>query len=118
MSNLQCPTSSLVSYVLCRMSYFLLPISKFFIKFDAYCKKYTNTLSMNKNILISLITLTIGFTAAAQTVTGVVSDKADAVTLIGATVYAKGTSNATITDIDGNYSLTLQPGQDRLLILR
>ena len=102
------------SCVLCPTSYFLFPISKFFIKFDAYCKKYTNTLSMNKNILISLITLTIGFTAAAQTVTGVVSDKADAVTLIGATVYAKGTSNATITDIDGNYSLTLQPGQDTL----
>lgn len=31
--------------------------------------------------------------------------------IIGATVKVKGTSNATVTDMDGNYMLNVSPGQ-------
>lgn len=43
-------------------------------------------------------------------VTGTITSKADGLTLIGATVMEKGTSNGTITDFDGNYSLTVNKG--------
>ena len=58
------------------------------------------------------ITLFICFSAAAQTVTvtGVVEDMNGAGPIIGATVMEKGTSNGTITDIDGRFSLEVRQG--------
>ena len=47
---------------------------------------------------------------AAQTVTGTVYD-ATGEPLIGATVAVKGTSNATSTDIDGNFTLKAKDGE-------
>ncbi len=44
----------------------------------------------------------------AKKVTGRVSDSMG--TLIGATVLEKGTSNGAVTDMDGNFSLSVQPG--------
>lgn len=41
-------------------------------------------------------------------VTGVVKDAATGETVIGASVKEKGTSNATITDIDGNFSIKVK----------
>lgn len=41
-------------------------------------------------------------------VTGVVSDSEGP--LIGATVMEKGTSNGTVTDMDGNFTLNVKPG--------
>ena len=48
--------------------------------------------------------------AAQQTekVTGVVSDAAG--TIIGASVLEKGTTNGTITDMDGRFELNVKPG--------
>jgi len=41
-------------------------------------------------------------------VTGVVSDSFGPV--VGATIMEKGTSNGTVTDVDGNFSLNVNPG--------
>ena len=46
----------------------------------------------------------------AKKVTGVVSDAMGPV--IGATVMEKGTSNGTVTDFDGNFTLNVKPGSD------
>jgi len=50
---------------------------------------------------------------AQKTVNGTIKD-ASGVPLIGANVIVKGTSTGTITDIDGNYSLTVPEGYDML----
>jgi len=42
--------------------------------------------------------------------TGKVTDAKDKSTLPGATVLVKGTTNGTLTDIDGNYSIKVSPG--------
>ncbi len=52
-----------------------------------------------------LVLMLMGLTISAQTVSGTVTSDKDRSSLIGATVYEKGTSNGTITDIDGNFSL-------------
>ncbi len=44
----------------------------------------------------------------AKTINGNVKDSQGP--LIGATIMEKGTSNGTVTDIDGNYSLSVKPG--------
>ncbi len=42
------------------------------------------------------------------TVSGVITDKDDGLTLIGVSVIQKGTSIGTTTDLDGNYTITIQ----------
>lgn len=44
------------------------------------------------------------------TVKGTVTSASDGEPLIGATVQVKGTTTGTATDIDGNYSLSVQKG--------
>ena len=63
-----------------------------------------------RSLLILTLALTISFTLQAQkgTVSGYVSD--DSGPLIGATVSIVGTTQGTITDIDGNYTLSLDAG--------
>ena len=51
-----------------------------------------------------------------QTVSGVVSDSATSETLIGATVLIQGTTNGTITDINGAFALELANGKYTLKI--
>lgn len=59
--------------------------------------------------LLCVMTLTVaGFSQ--QKVSGVVTDAGNNEPLIGATILAKGTSTGTITDFDGNYTLTLPEG--------
>ena len=64
-----------------------------------------------KTIFVSALLL-IGFTAFAQqiTVTGVVTSSADGYGVIGAAVQEKGTDNGTITDFDGNFTITVKEG--------
>lgn len=52
----------------------------------------------------------------AQTVTGVVIDETNGEPLIGATVLEEGTTTGTVTDIDGQFSLTLSGTPTTLLV--
>jgi TonB-linked SusC/RagA family outer membrane protein len=61
-----------------------------------------------------LISFTGGVVAQEHTVSGVVTESGTDLTIPGATVLQKGTTNGTITDIDGNYSLTVTDDQDTL----
>jgi TonB-dependent starch-binding outer membrane protein SusC len=58
-----------------------------------------------------LIFLAIGQSGFAQSgvVSGVVTDAADGSTLPGATIVVKGSAQGTVTDILGNYSITVEP---------
>lgn len=58
-------------------------------------------------LLFSL--LTTGTLLAQQTYTGQVTDESG-VTLIGVNIIIQGTSSGTVTDFDGNYSITASPG--------
>lgn len=49
--------------------------------------------------------------AQSLTVTGVVTSKEDGQPVIGASILVKGTTNGTITDFDGNYTITADKGQ-------
>ena len=64
-----------------------------------------------KFLIVTALLLT-GLTAFAQqiTVTGVVTSSADGYGVIGAAVQEKGTDNGTITDFDGNFTLTVKEG--------
>lgn len=57
----------------------------------------------------------MGTAFAQQTVSGTVTD-ANGEPLIGANILEKGTSNGTITDIDGNFELQLQTDEPVLLL--
>ena len=49
--------------------------------------------------------------AQSLTVTGVVTSKDDGQPVIGASILVKGTTTGTITDFDGNYTITADKGQ-------
>ena len=70
---------------------------------------------MKQKLLTSLLMLamSIGLMAQNVTVTGVVSDQMGPV--IGASVFEKGTNNGTVTDMDGNFSLSVTP--DAVLVI-
>ncbi|MCU4177697.1 SusC/RagA family TonB-linked outer membrane protein [Carboxylicivirga sp. N1Y90] len=58
-----------------------------------------------------MLILSLGVTfAQEQTLTGVVTGASDGLPIPGVSVVEKGTTNGTITDIDGNYSLTVNKG--------
>jgi hypothetical protein len=63
--------------------------------------------------LLFLFTLIATNMMAQKTVTGVIKDDAG-ITLPGVNIVLKGTTQGTITDIDGNYSI-LVPGNDVIL---
>ncbi|WP_420458596.1 SusC/RagA family TonB-linked outer membrane protein [Neolewinella sp.] len=66
--------------------------------------------------LLVLLCLLLALGLQAQrTVTGQVSDALSSETLIGATVKVKDGTTGTVTDIDGNYSITLPEGEQTLL---
>lgn len=62
-----------------------------------------------KNVFVFFVTLLMGFQLLAQqqTVNGTVVDAIDNSEMIGVTIVEKGTSNGTITDLDGRFSLRL-----------
>lgn len=61
-----------------------------------------------------MLLFVVGFTVAQRTVSGTVTDNSG-IPLIGANVTAKGTTTGTITDIDGNYSLSVPDGTTTLV---
>jgi len=64
-----------------------------------------------KNVLL-LLYLAIFLTAPAfaqQSLQGTITDAETGETMIGVTIMIKGTSQGTISDIDGNYTLQVQP---------
>ncbi|GLR18301.1 TonB-dependent receptor [Portibacter lacus] len=70
---------------------------------------------MKKFFTLTIFAL-FAFAMNAQTVTGVIVDQETAEPLIGAVVQQKGTSNGTITDIDGSFTLALREGNPVLLL--
>lgn len=64
---------------------------------------------MKKRLLLFFVCLLSLFDVMADiTVTGVVTSSEDKEPVIGASVLEKGTTNGTITDYDGNYTLTVK----------
>lgn len=61
-------------------------------------------------IAVLCMMVQLGF-AQTLTVTGVVTSKDDGQPVIGASILVKGTTTGTITDFDGNYSITADKGQ-------
>ena len=69
---------------------------------------------MKKNLLIALLCfLFLGNLAIAQTktVTGTVISAEDNLPLPGVNVILKGTTSGAVTDLDGNYSIQIEPNQ-------
>ena len=68
-----------------------------------------NMLNLRALLMVGLLML--GLSAFAQVaVNGVVTDAANGEPIIGASILEMGTTNGTITDFDGNFSLNVQPG--------
>ena len=68
----------------------------------------------NKTIVIVKAPAKTYSKQAEKTITGVVLDETG-IPVIGANVVVKGTTNGTITDIDGNFSLTTASGESLLI---
>ena len=66
---------------------------------------------MKRILTISvLVMVALGIWAQGMTVTGVVMAQDEPDPVIGANVMVKGTTNGTITDFDGNFSLSAKAG--------
>ena len=65
---------------------------------------------MRKQLLLLLFSV-IAVTGYARIVTGVVTQKSDGETIIGASVQVKGTNRGTATDLDGKYSIEVRDGE-------
>lgn len=71
-------------------------------------KKYLNCNFMKRlTVLLIIICATINMYAQNVTTSGTILSKQDGLPLPGVTVLQKGTSNGTITDLDGRYSLSV-----------
>ncbi len=70
-----------------------------------------------KNIMLFLLAFVLSSQVLAQQtiVTGRITDALDGSGLIGANVLVKGTTNGTIADIDGNYSVSVPAGSSVLV---
>ena len=71
-----------------------------------------------KNIIVLCLALIMSFQLMAQQrrVTGTVIDSNDQSAMIGANIMEKGTTNGTVTDIDGRFSLNLTSNNPVLVI--
>jgi hypothetical protein len=63
------------------------------------------------NALLVILIMVPATLMAQTTVTGTVTDKANAMPLPGVNVIVKGTSRGTSTDFDGNFSLEVSQGE-------
>lgn len=69
-----------------------------------------------KNFIAILFLLFLAFVSyGQQSITGTVIDGENGETLIGANILIKGTTQGTVTDIEGNYSLDIKPGKYTLV---
>ena len=66
------------------------------------------------SLVVMMVLFSLGFALAQRTITGTITSQ-DGEQLIGASVLLIGTSTGTVTDIDGNYSLTIPDGTDQVL---
>ncbi|WP_320110910.1 TonB-dependent receptor [Draconibacterium orientale] len=64
--------------------------------------------------LVAMLSFTLGY-AQVKTVTGTVSDAGNGEPLPGVTIVVKGTTQGTITDFDGNFSIDVEEGQTIVL---
>lgn len=71
-------------------------------------EKIKNLMTHRMAFLCLYLMLPLDIFAQSISVTGVVKD-ASGETVIGATVREKGTDNATVTDLDGNYTIRVAP---------
>ena len=71
-----------------------------------------------KNFFLLCITLLTSFQLIAQQhrVSGTILDSNDKSAMIGANIMEKGTSNGTITDINGKFSLNISSSNSILVI--
>lgn len=67
------------------------------------------------SLLLFMFFCVVGMTFAQRTVTGVILDTGGE-TLIGANVLAKGSTVGTVTDIDGNFSLSVPDGVNTIVV--
>src|SRR5690606_25432030 len=67
-------------------------------------QSHNSIINMKKLLLILMLCMSYG-AALAQTVSGRVTSMLDGEPLPGASVVIKGTTNGTVTDIDGRYQL-------------
>ncbi|MFN8690195.1 MAG: carboxypeptidase-like regulatory domain-containing protein, partial [Cyclobacteriaceae bacterium] len=65
-------------------------------------------------LLLLLMVFTVSAMAQSRTVTGKVTDSGDGSPIPGVNVLEKGTSNGTVTDADGNYSISV--GSNAVLV--
>ncbi|WP_321334730.1 TonB-dependent receptor [uncultured Bacteroides sp.] len=73
---------------------------------------------MKRKLMLLLTCLFVGVglvTAQTQRVTGVVTSEEDGLPVVGASILVKGTSVGTITDVDGNFTLSNIPGSAKTL---
>ena len=70
-------------------------------------------LSLHK--LLLFLSFVIAHRAAAQSITGTVTDATDGSGLPGVNILAKGTTTGTVTDIDGNYRITVADNTETLV---
>ena len=66
--------------------------------------------NLYKYLILCLVFLPLGVLAQGQVVSGTVTDADDGSGIPGVNVLIKGTTEGTITDFDGNYSLTVPEG--------
>lgn len=66
-------------------------------------------------LLLFVLILSVTLYAQSMNVAGVVVDKKTGEALIGATVVQKGTSNGTVTDIDGKFAFSMPAGSTLLI---
>lgn len=65
---------------------------------------------MRKLLYVSAFLLAVMAWSQGQTVSGTVTDASDGSGIPGATVLEKGTSNGTVTDIDGKFQMAVSDG--------
>ncbi len=71
-----------------------------------------------KNILVFFTALLVSFQLFAQqhSISGKVTDIADGKAMIGVNIIEKGTTHGTVTDVDGNYSLSVASTNSVLIV--
>ncbi|HRP60313.1 MAG TPA: carboxypeptidase-like regulatory domain-containing protein, partial [Vicingus sp.] len=65
--------------------------------------------------LIIIITTSLGLFAQKGKIRGTIIEDATGQPLIGCSVIIEGTTNGSITDFDGNFSITAEPGTYNLV---
>lgn len=66
-------------------------------------------------LILALLWGTAGIVMAQRSVSGSISDESG-MAMIGASVLVEGTTTGTITDLDGNFTLTVPEGAEQLLV--